>query len=312
METKICYYLDEVEKMQDGEYVNPVSCEIDLSNKCMLDCYYCMYKNYRKKNLVNLSENICRRLFVELRELGVKSLTFTGGGEPLMAPFFNNAVSLALYLGFEVGLITNGVKLMEVSEPEKFKFIRVSVDAVSPETYCSIKGKNVFFVVMENIRRLIDRKIRIGVSFVVCKENQHEMEKAEFVFTNLGVDYIQFKPAWVNGESYKFSSPPKLAGKTIITERHKAENHLPCQIAGLVGIVGADANVYFCCQHRGEKQFKLGSLKDYSFRELWERRINIKFDIAKCPQCRYMNYAKEYINLVKGNKLFFIKHKYFL
>lgn len=312
VEKKIYYYLDEIEKMQDGEYINPVSCEIDLSNRCMLDCSFCMYKKYRRENPVDLDVSRCKQLFVELKKLGVKSLTFTGGGEPLMHPSFNSVVTMALSLGFEIGLITNGIKLMEVLEPERFKFIRVSVDAATSGTYLRVKGKDKFWIVMESLRRLVDQKVHIGVSYVVCEENQHEVEKAEALFTSLGVDYIQFKPALVKGGMCKFSTSLKLLGRTIVTERYKAENDLPCKIAGLVGIVGADANVYFCCQHRGNEKFKLGSLKNFSFEELWKRRLSVKPDVTKCSQCRYMNYAKAYLNLVKTNKIFFIKHKHFL
>ena len=36
MDNKIYYYLDQIEKLNKGEFVAPVSCEIDPSNSCNL------------------------------------------------------------------------------------------------------------------------------------------------------------------------------------------------------------------------------------------------------------------------------------
>lgn len=311
MERKIHYYLDEIDRMQKGIYLNPISCEIDISNKCMLNCSFCMYKEYRKNNNVNLDKKIYEKLLYELKKIGVKSITFTGGGEPLMNPNFNNMFLSAKVLGFEIGLITNGVNLNEIDNPSMFKFIRVSLDSSDQIIYFKIKKKFEFDNIINNIKGGIKKGAAIGISYVVCEENAKGIGEAEYLAESLGVKYIQFKPAWINNKSFVFDSLNNLSDKTIITDRYKAEDNLPCKIAGLVGIVGADANVYFCCQHRGNKKFKLGSLKENSFEELWKKRLIIAPNISKCPQCRYMNYTKAYKDLQEEKNLFF-EHKNFL
>lgn len=311
MGRKIYHYLDEVNKTRAGDYVNPISCEIDLSNKCMLDCSFCMYKNYRKKNNANLGKSLYEELLYELKEIGVKSITFTGGGEPLMNPNFNDMFLSAKLLGFEIGLITNGVKLDEINNPAMFKFIRVSLDAPDGIIYYEIKRALKFDDVISNIKKAIEKGAAIGLSYVVCEANKKGIGMAEYLAEKLKVCYIQFKPAWINGKSFSFDALNNLSGKTIVTNRYKPTDNLPCQIAGLIGIIGADANVYFCCQHRGNEKFKLGSLKENSFEELWKKRISIFPDISKCPQCRYMNYAKAYNDLIEEKSLFF-DDRYFL
>ena len=97
---------------------------------------------------------------------------------------------------------------------------------------------------------------------------------------------------------------------TISTSRNIPDSNLPCIIAGLIGVVGADSNVYYCCQHRGESDFKVGSLKKESFINLWQKRLDMKINISKCPHCRYMNYSKAYRRIEKGD--LFFQHRYFL
>jgi len=311
MERKIYYYLDKINKMKKGVYIPPISCEIDPSNRCMLNCKFCMYKDYRKENNVDLDFTTYRRLIFELQCSGVKSITFTGGGEPLMNPEFNEMAQAAFDRWFEVGLITNGVNLDKVKNVAKFKFIRVSLDASNKEEYNNVKGADKFDKVIDNIKWAIKRGAVVGLSYVVCEENKNGIKEAQKLADKLQVRYIQFKPAWENNKSFCFEDE-KENSKSIITKRYKANNNTPCMIAGLIGIIGADKNVYFCCQHRGDKRYlNLGSLKDNSFNSLWQKRKNIIPDISRCPQCRYMNYAKTYDNLMEEKSLFF-DHKHFL
>lgn len=311
MHKKILYYVNEIEQLTEGNFVFPISCEIDPSNNCMLNCSFCRFAAFRKKEKVDLDWDVYVTLLSELYSGGTKAITFTGGGEPLMHPKFNTMVAFANGLNFELGLITNGVNLHKLESPDTFKFIRVSIDAATPETYKTIKKGNLFDNVIRNIEAIIDRsKVAVGLSYVVCKENRDELEKASILAKELGVAYIQFKPAWTNHKAFTDYVPPEGAG-VIVTERYIPEGRLPCTIAGLVGVVGADANLYFCCQHRGNPKYRLGSLKKGSFINYWKERMLLQPNVERCPQCRYMNYAKEYEELTSGNTMFF-EHKHFL
>jgi MoaA/NifB/PqqE/SkfB family radical SAM enzyme len=231
-----------------------------------------------------------------------KSITFTGGGEPLLNPDFNLMVKKAMESHLDVGLITNGIRVEEVEDPDLFKFIRISLDAASRETYKAIKGVDAFPRVIDNIERLKSKDAFVGISFVICEENRMETNEAKKIAAELGVDYIQFKPAWVNG--YLSQMPSGLDGeKSIVMERYIAEDSMPCKIAGLVGIVSADGSVYYCCQHRGNKNFRLGSIKENPFNEIWYSRFGLNVDFSKCPRCRYVGYSAEYKKLVAERKM---------
>ncbi len=310
MDNKILYYLDAIEKLERGEFTSPVTCEIDPSNKCMLDCDFCMFEEYRKDSLEILPWNIYQNLLGDLREIGTRSITFTGGGEPLMNPRYNQMAGAAKMLGFEIGLVTNGVLLNKIENAEGYKFIRVSLDAHNAEDYKNLKGCDHFDRVINNIKKAINSNVTIGLSYVVNDKNNKDLHKAEELACDLGVAYLQIKPCWSDGKIFTDFEYPD--GRPIIeTKRYKPEDNTPCTIAGLVGIVGADSNVYYCCQHRGIDKFKLGSLREHSFIDLWKQRLALKPKVSLCPSCRYTNYSKAYKKILEDGDLFF-QHRYFL
>ena len=143
MHKKILYYVNEIEMLDAGEFVFPITCEIDPSNNCMLNCNFCRFAAFRKRTKINLEWEIYITLLSELYSGGTKSVTFTGGGEPLMHPKFNAMATFAKSLGLEVGLVTNGVNLHRLDSPEIFEFIRVSLDAPDSVTYKKVKGKKI-------------------------------------------------------------------------------------------------------------------------------------------------------------------------
>lgn len=314
MHRKICYYLDEVSRILQGQTQYPVSCEIDLSNHCQNRCSFCMFKDYLNTSRVNLNYDIYQKIIHELKQLGTESITFTGGGEPTTHPKFREAVLEARELRFEVGLVTNGIELdTYIDLVPMFRFVRVSLDAATQSTYSTIKGQPMFERVINNIKSAVEARppfrngeTTIAISFVVCEENQHEVEQAKALARKMKVDYLQFKPAFrrelgkIRGDS-----------KAFTTERYEVDSNLPCAIAGLVGIIGADANVYYCCQKRGEDKYCLGNLKTGTLKQMWTQRNSVNPDLSECFTCRYMNYAKGYRRFSKS-KYQYLRHKHFL
>lgn len=311
MSKKIYYYLKEIEESIKGDPIMPVTCEIDLSNKCQLDCNFCMYEEYRKSNRVFLDWVVYVRLIKSLVNAGAKSVTFTGGGESTMHPRFLEMVEVAHWAGMKIGLITNGILLHKIPDLSPFKFVRVSLDAATKGTYKKIKCKDFFDVVVRNIKEAAAKdQTDVGISFVVCADNKREIKKAKKVAKSLGVKYIQFKPAWINGVVFS-GYEVERDELALASERSIAKDRLPCDIAGLVGVVAATADVYFCCQHRGNPKYKLGNLTRDNFQSIWKNRGEVCPDFSTCPMCRYMEYAEEYKKLIEEGTMFF-EHKEFL
>jgi MoaA/NifB/PqqE/SkfB family radical SAM enzyme len=310
MDNKIYYYLDAVEKLERGEFVPPITAEIDPSNKCMLNCSFCMFQGYIKEHREVLPWSVYQSLLGELYDIGTKSITFTGGGEPLTNPRFNQMVGAAFMLGFQVGLVTNGVLLDKVENLESYKFIRVSLDSHNKEDYIKLKGADYFDKVLDNIKKALKHNEVIGISYVVNGINNKDLYKAEELANELGVAYLQIKPAYIDSKIFTDFEYPD-GRPTISTKRYMATDNTPCNIAALIALIGADSNVYYCCQHRGKDKFNLGSLKEHSFIDLWKKRLSLKPNVSLCPPCRYMNYTRAYKKILEDGDLFF-QHRYFL
>ena len=197
----------------------------------------------------------------------------------------------------------------------KFKFIRISLDAASAETYKKIKKTDYFGMVVHNVVELVKRGNceTVGLSFVVCDDNRHEIQEAINLSNRIGMAYCQIKPVIsYEGIETALSGVEENEG-SIITPRYDVDkkSYVACAIAGLIGSVGADGKVYYCCIHRGNEKFEIGDLHKEPFEDICYNRVNFKPDLSGCATCRYMNYAKGYKEFSQ-KKYSFLRHKNFL
>lgn len=240
-----------------------LSCSIDLSNLCQNSCKFCLSRPNLNGELLDLE--IYNILLSDLYKMGVESIVFSGGGEPLTHPDFRDFVLSASAYGFRLGMITNGIDLDKYFDLiPNFVFIKVSLDAGTRKTYLKVKGSDSFNKVIQNIIRTVDKTF-INVGFILTEENAHEVFDIGHLLNEAGTISI-------NKDVCKFPRKPTLES---------------CKISENLGIVTADACVYYCSLKRWDKDFLLGNLKDNNIIDIWERRSSINPDITKCTDCRY-------------------------
>ena len=261
----------------------PVTCEIDPSDACNLDCSFCIFKEHKRRESMPLE--VYKKALGDLKDCGVGSIVLTGGGEPLVNPQINEFIEASS--DFRLGMITNGVLLDRVPPDllARFEFIRISLNAGTRETYKKIAGRDFFDRVVRNIGYAKEHTSQLGVSFVVVEENIDEIKLVE----SLEVDLVQFKP--------DVNNPIDFSSGGIVNKREGATSPLPCQIASLVGVISGNGDVIYCCQHRYNDSFTLGNVKDEHFGEIWKKRKDLRPDQGKCPPCRYSGYAREFKEL---------------
>lgn len=155
--------------------------------------------------------------------MNIEAINWTGGGEPTMNPFLNQAINFIKNNSkIQMGMFSNGTLLKKFNLIEtivkSLEWIRISIDAGKEETYNNLRvtnSSNNFNVVLNNIIELINLKkkfkssITIGVGYVITKENFQEIIDFANIFKNIDVDYCQFKPEIIqierssNGKSIK-------------------------------------------------------------------------------------------------------------
>ena len=212
---KILKHAPKIEAMLRGELVYPVAVEIDLSNVCPHDCPFCSFGTsksggYRQQNWVTFPAERMLVLLEELAVCGVESVTFTGGGEPLVhrqaAAIFEKASGL-----FQWGLVTNGLLLKGTVADvvaKHAKFVRVSLDAGTPETHHFTHGlpdgQLQYHQILDNIAALRAKaeeaqrreRLVIGGSFCVMDQNWKEIYLAAKNLKDHGGDYLEVRPTY--------------------------------------------------------------------------------------------------------------------
>lgn len=213
---KLLRHADRVEASLRGDVVYPISVEIDLSNTCPHDCPFCSFgtsvsQGYRQQNWVTFPGPRMLTLLEELAECGVKSVTFTGGGEPLVHKQAPAIFEKASAVGLEWGLVTNGFLLKGAVADvvaKSAKFVRVSLDAGTPETHQFTHGlpagQSQYHQILDNIRALREKAdaaeraepLVIGASFCVMDENWRELYQGAKNVKDHGGDYLEVRPTY--------------------------------------------------------------------------------------------------------------------
>jgi hypothetical protein len=139
---KLSQYFDPEEKKKMG----PITVEMHPSTYCNHSCPGCIYgvRNLSPCQKHNFDMKLLPELIEDMKELGVKGVNLSGGGEPLMHPNCDSIIKQLKKAGFDVGLITNGALLDKPADIENVLdnclWVRFSVDAGSDEVYKETHG----------------------------------------------------------------------------------------------------------------------------------------------------------------------------
>jgi radical SAM protein with 4Fe4S-binding SPASM domain len=304
---KLLRHADRVERMLAGEVVYPVSVELDLSLKCSHGCFWCSFDKWRQENWINFPTARALTLLEELREVGVKSITWSGGGEPLVHPDAARIISRATELGFEWGVVTNGWGLRgELRDliARHATFVRVSLDAGTSETHqrLHVTQKPQYEQILDNIaatRGAAGARLTIGASMCIFDSNVDEIAIAAANLKAHGGDYLEVRPvyptAWRGGrqDDSGLSDENVDRAKANITAaraecedesfriigmidrfdavlrfRHR-DHYDQCRITPLTTVISADGYIYACCVNRGIPEMRGGNVLQTPFKDVW-------------------------------------------
>lgn len=331
---KIVHHKDRLEVLKEGGQPIPLQVHIVPSNSCNQRCSFCAYrmKGYLSNETFNPKESLSwdkiSSLLDDFKEMGVKAVQYTGGGEPLVHPNIKDSFCKTFDNGLELALVSNGYALNDglCDILGDATWVRISVDAYSKKLYSFIRNvhEGSMDIVINNIKNLISRKrtVTLGVGFVVEKENYMEVYESAKFFKELGVDNFRISAAFTTmGYSY-FKDFEEVATDlcakaaelstdsfqvfNLFDSRLKdnflsVQDYSFCPIKDLQVFVGADFNVYTCCTLAYNKKGLIGSVANQSFKELWESPAKIKMYEGHNPKqhctfpCMYRG-KNEFIN----------------
>jgi short-subunit dehydrogenase/MoaA/NifB/PqqE/SkfB family radical SAM enzyme len=175
--------------------------QVESSIGCNLRCIMCPWEQIRDQaeNRGLMSAETWAAIRPYLTE--VRSIDFTGGGEPLLQPHLTQWISEAKSAGCDTGILTNGVLLKkEISRKlidAGLDWVCVSMDGATADVYEEVrKGSNFKQVCdnLENIAKIRSGKIpKMMINFVLMPVNAHQVEEIIQLANCLGVDQVNFK-----------------------------------------------------------------------------------------------------------------------
>tara|TARA_Y100000310_G_scaffold82715_1_gene79309 strand:- start:15197 stop:16303 length:1107 start_codon:yes stop_codon:yes gene_type:complete len=327
---KMLNHMPTLKSIGRGEKVPPITLELDPDDRCNHSCYFCYYADdgTGARTQQSLDKDIMMHTLKESAELGIKAVTFTGGGEPLMNPHTPEAMIYARELGMDVGLVTNGSLFNETSIDaviQSCQFVRISLDGGSEESHATVHGiKNPrygFTTIMKNLETLAARKgegkedLVVGLGYLVDTNNIASALALAEQARAIGLDYVQFRPLYFDGKP-EWTAPWESAQRTlakakgletdsfkvhIITDRAdeitmREKPYDSCLAHALLAIVGATGKAYFCSPFRGLEKAEIGDLREQSLSAIWygSKRMELleSIEVDKCPNCRFQTHNK--------------------
>jgi MoaA/NifB/PqqE/SkfB family radical SAM enzyme len=182
----------------------PLMVQIPTGTRCNLRCVFC---TDRTPAVAGAYRDLSLEEFMPLAQ-GLETASTVqlwGWGEPLLNPEYGAIFDYvtANYPGIQLNVSTNGT-LFDAAWQKKFLdygnfSLNVSVNAASRDTYRQVTGVDLFGRMATNLRGF-GRRLRSGasgcaqysVSFVVVRENLHEIPAFVDLAAEFGAGHVQF------------------------------------------------------------------------------------------------------------------------
>lgn len=300
---KIFRHIERLMKAKNGERVTPIYVRIKPTNRCNQNCYYCHYRNpYLDLDQYKPSDEIPKEKMTEIisdfKAIGVKAVTFSGGGEPLLYTYIEESLEKVIRDGIDLSIITNG-SLLSGSKAKLLshaKWVRISLESGTGETYSKIRGtqERAFEQVCTNINdfaRIKNPGCELGVNFVIGPENHNEVYQTGKLMKELGVNHIKYT-AMMGNEAENMHRPFK---NDVIEQIHELKdneeskdfkvinlyesdfeqcavfgrNYNLCGIKDFVTVIAANQKIYYCHDKAYLSAGEVGDISEKSFKEVW-------------------------------------------
>ena len=299
---KIYQHLDRLADIKAGRRPPPVNVEIDLSNRCSLGCKGCHFAHTHTRGPWTktaekpdgfvpggdlMDKDLATSIIEQLSRYSVRSIVWSGGGEPTLHPRFNSIVALSKQ-GYDMdqGVYTHGghidiprARVLKVN----MKWVYVSLDRHTRQSFIDYKGVDYFDQTCAGIRHLVETprgRATIGVGFLLDSKTWVDAPAMYELGMSLGVDYVQFRPtvyydhsdpgrltedaAWITNAVKVLKGLQDMPGVEVdLTRFEMYQNwtghpYQTCYWSGLATVITPNGKVWTCCNTREQPAHELG------------------------------------------------------
>jgi len=299
----------------------PAQVDIDLTNICNQDCYYCNSADFRKEQPVqkNYQEYIelldklaSWRAYTPNSYGTTHTITYPGGGEPTVLSGYENVIEHTIDLGFLTSITTNGSKLhklldrVNVDKLRKIAWIGIDIDAGTEDLYETIRQSltktSLFNQVVENATNLVSVGVNVDFKALLnpYNDNYEALNNLFALVKKIGGRKLYIRPVIVNNIAHPITQETILRLDSL-SAKHKLpywvntnktleRNYKKCHQMFHFPVFCADGGIYICCEGKGNPQFKLCNWDNGDFRDSWlnHRHYEIyeKTRVEFCQPCR--------------------------
>lgn len=323
---------------QDSKKILPAQVDIDLTNVCNQDCYYCNSAEFRKQKPVQKKYTEYISLLDKLASWRSHSpnsygtthtITYPGGGEPTVLTGYEHVIEHTIDHGFLTSITTNGSNLdklldsIVVSKLRKIAWIGVDIDAGTEDLYEQIRrsltAKSLFNRVVENTTNLIQAGVNVDFKALLnpLNDNAEALSDLFALVKRIGGRKLYFRPVIVNGKAHNITEETierinNISEKFgvpywINTNKTLPRNYKRCHQMFHFPVFCADGKIYVCCEGKGNPKFELGNWDTDDFRDLWlnQRHWEIynSTRVEFCQPCRPNISNIEIQNIIDSPKL---------
>ena len=271
----------------------PSALSIEPTTSCNLRCPECPsgLRSFTRATGM-LSMDLFKKTIDEVHEHAF-FLTLYFQGEPYLNPQFLDMVKYASQRNMYVSTSTNAHYLSEENARKTVESgldkLIISIDGTTQETYEQYRVGGQLNKVLEGARNIVawKKKLKSRTPFVVfqylvVRPNEHQVQEAEVLAKEMGVDDIVFKTAQIYDyekgsdlipENEKYARYHKNADGTF-SFKNKLLNQ--CWKMWQSCVITWDGRIVPCCFDK-DAQHVLGNINETSFRRIWYSEAYQKF-----------------------------------
>lgn len=323
---KIFHYGEKIESLPatTGKIMAPIHIRIKPTNACNHNCSYCAYRaeGLQLGKDMDLRDSIPRDKMMEIVDdlvsMGVKAVTFSGGGEPFLYRHLLETVHRLEAGGIKFASLTNGALVTgEVAEffAHHAQWLRVSLDGWDDRSYAEYRRvkEGEFSQVVDNMIRFktYGGKCYLSVCLIVDRRNAPHVYSLIQRLHGIGINSVKVAPCIVSNSGQEnniyhtpifaevkeqvaravqdFSSPDFEIFDSYHGQLETfAKEYNWCPYLQILPVIGADLNLY-PCQDKAYNLSEglLGSIKDQRFKELWFSDKGTFFQINPREHCNH-------------------------
>ena len=86
---KVALHPDRYYEIKQNKRPFPLTIEVDLTNHCNHRCSFCVWGEHISTDKSSLDTDVINKCLADMRKLGAKAITFTGGGESMIHKDFH-------------------------------------------------------------------------------------------------------------------------------------------------------------------------------------------------------------------------------